>query len=269
MAEGDEVSEPEEGHMSFFDHLGELRDRLISSLKPVIPAFILAWIYREEIFSVLVIPLNQAWKSMGLGTPKLHFASPVDPIVVYLKQSMVVGLLLASPWVFYQAWSFIAPGLYAREKKIAIPFVLASTVCFTIGALFGWFVIFPPTFETLMEFSGTLPGGNVTIEATIMMGEYVSFISQMLLVFGVTFEVPVVIVFLSLIGMVNTKQLLKFGRWWFVVASVLAAILTPTQDALSMLLLLVPLVGLYYGSLIVVYMIDQKRAREQRALEAS
>jgi sec-independent protein translocase protein TatC len=266
MADSGEVSEAEEAQMSFFDHLGELRTRLISSLKPILPLFVLAWIYREEIFSMLVIPLHQAWKSMGLGTPKLHFASPVDPIVVYLKQSVVVALLAASPWVFYQIWSFIAPGLYAREKKLAIPFVAASTLCFTVGALFGWFVIFPPTFETLMDFSGTLPGGRVTIEPTIMMGEYVSFITQMLLVFGVTFEVPVVIVFLSLIGLVNAKQLIRFGRWWFVVASLLAAVLTPTQDALSMLLLLVPLVGLYYASLVVVYMIDQKREREARAM---
>jgi sec-independent protein translocase protein TatC len=249
----------DDAHMTFFEHLGELRSRLIYALIPFIPAFIVAWIFREEVFSLLVIPLNTAWKTLGLGTPKLHFASPVDPVVVYLKQSGVVALLASSPWVFWQVWMFISPGLYAREKKLVIPFVLASTVCFTIGGLFGWFYIFPPTFETLMDFAGQLPGGAVSIEPTLMMGEYVSFISQMLLVFGITFEVPVVITFLSLIGLVTYKQLLKFGRWWLVVSSVLAAILTPTQDALSMLLLLVPLVGLYYASVIIAFFIDLKR----------
>jgi len=258
--------EPEaEAHMTFIEHLEELRDRIVSSLIPMIPMFILAWVFREEIFSFLVIPLNKAWVSMGMGKPKLHFSSPVDPIVVYLKQSGVVALLGASPWVFYQGWSFIAPGLYQNEKRLVIPFVAASTVCFTIGGLFGWFYIFPPTFQTLLEFSGELPGGVVTIEPTLMMGEYISFISQMLFVFGITFEVPVVVVFLSFAGIVTAKQLMGFGRWWLVVSSILAAILTPTQDALSMLLLLVPLVGLYYIAVSFAYVIDLKRARTAAA----
>src|SRR4051812_4277201 len=256
MAELPDQVPEEELHMSFFEHLEELRDRLIWSLIPFLPAFIGAWVFREELFSLLVIPLNTAWKSMGMGVPKLHFASPVDPMVVYLKQSAIVAFLAASPWVFYQVWAFISPGLYAREKKLILPFVFASTICFTIGGMFGWFYIFPPTFTTLMDFSGQLPGGVVEIQPTLMMGEYVSFVAQMLMVFGITFEVPVVITFLSLAGIVNHKQLIGFGRWWLVVSSVIAAILTPTQDALSMLLLLVPLVGLYYASVVVAYFID-------------
>jgi sec-independent protein translocase protein TatC len=258
----------DDGNMTFFQHLAELRSRLVQSLVPCLPSFVGAWIYREELFSLLVLPLNKAWNAMGLGTPKLHFASPVDPMVVYLKQSAIVALLLSSPWVFYQLWAFIAPGLYARERRLVLPFVFASTVCFSIGGLFGWFYIFPPTFETLMEFSGQLPGGIVEIQPTLMMGEYVSFVAQMLLVFGVTFEVPVVITFLSLAGMVTHKQLLGFGRWWLVVSSLLAALLTPTQDALSMLLLLVPLVGLYYASVVVAYLIDLRRMQRD-TLEAS
>jgi sec-independent protein translocase protein TatC len=258
----------EELHMTFFEHLEELRDRLIRSLIPFIPAFIGAWIYREEVFSLLVVPLNKAWISMGMGTPKLHFASPVDPMLVYLKQSAIVAFLAASPWVFYQFWAFISPGLYSKEKRYIIPFVFASTICFTIGGLFGWFYIFPPTFETLMDFSGKLPGGVVEIEPTLMMGEYISFITQMLFVFGITFEVPVVITFLSLAGMVTHTQLLKFGRWWVVVASVLAAILTPTQDALSMLLLMGPLIGLYYLAVGFAYLIDLRRSKETAAASA-
>jgi sec-independent protein translocase protein TatC len=177
MEPEDHVPEAEV-HMTFLEHLGELRDRLLRCLVPILPAFVGAWIYREELFSFLVIPLNKAWISMGLGAPKLHFASPVDPMVVYLKQSAIVAFLATSPWVFYQLWAFVAPGLYAREKRLILPFVFASTVCFTLGGLFGWFFIFPPTFETLMDFSGQLPGGIVEIEPTLMMGEYVSFVTQ-------------------------------------------------------------------------------------------
>jgi sec-independent protein translocase protein TatC len=260
-----DVAPEDELHMTFFEHLEELRNRLVWSLVPFIPAFIAAWIYRETIFSFLVIPLNTAWLSMGMGMPKLHFASPVDPMVVYLKQSAIVAFLASSPWVFYQAWGFVSPGLYQQEKKYVVPFVLASTVCFTIGGLFGWFYIFPPTFTALMDFSGKLPGGVVEIEPTLMMGEYISFISQMLFVFGITFEVPVIITFLSLTGVVTHTQLLKFGRWWVVVASLLAAVLTPTQDALSMLLLMGPLIGLYYLAVGLAYLIDLKRGKQQPA----
>ena len=261
--------EPENDvQMTFFEHLEELRGCLVRSLIPFIPAFVIAWIFREYLFTLLVIPLNKAWQSMGLGTPKLHFASPVDPMVVYLKQSAIVAFLASSPWVFYQFWSFVAPGLYDREKRLVLPFVFASTICFTIGGLFGWFYIFPPTFETLMDFSGKLPGGAVEIEPTLMMGEYVSFVAQMLMVFGITFEVPVIIVFLSLAGMVNHKQLIGFGRWWLVVSSIIAAVLTPTQDALSMLLLLIPLVGLYYISVGITYFIDLRR-KQRETIEAS
>ncbi len=263
------MTEPEdELHMTFFEHLEELRTRLMRSLVPFVPAFILAWIYREEAFSLMVVPLHKAWQSMGLGIPKLHFASPVDPMVVYLKQSAILAFLLSSPWVFYQAWAFISPGLYAREKRYIMPFVFASTVCFTIGGLFGWFYVFPPTFATLMDFSGKLPGGVVEIEPTLMMGEYVSFVAQMLFVFGVTFEVPVIIVFLSLAGIVTHAQLVRFGRWWAVVAAVLAAVLTPTQDALSMLLLMGPLIVLYYVAVGVAYFIDARRKQREPA-EAS
>lgn len=262
-----EQAPDEDLHMTFFEHLEELRTRLVRSLIPFIPAFIVAWIFREEVFSLLVVPLNTAWQSMGMGTPKLHFASPVDPMVVYLKQSAIVAFLVSSPWVFYQGWAFISPGLYSQEKRYIVPFVLASTVCFTIGGMFGWFFIFPPTFATLMEFSGKLPGGIVEIEPTLMMSEYISFIAQMLFVFGVTFEVPVIIVFLSLANFVSYEQLKKFGRWWVVVASVLAAILTPTQDALSMLLLMGPLVGLYYIASGLAYFIDARRKRAERAAD--
>src|SRR6476620_1482279 len=133
--------------MTFFEHLEELRSRLMWSLIPFIPAFIAAWIFREEVFSLLVIPLNTAWQSMGMGVPKLHFSSPVDPMVVYLKQSAIVALMAASPWVFYQIWSFIAPGLYAHEKRMVLPLVISSSLLFMAGVAFCYFFVFGRVFD--------------------------------------------------------------------------------------------------------------------------
>lgn len=254
--------EVEEAEMGFMEHLEELRTRLIRCFYPFLPAFFLAWAFRAELMSVLSKPLATAWEAMGMEQPTLHFANPVDPIVVYLKISAVVALLLSSPWVFYQVWCFIGPGLYKSEKRLALPFVFASTMFFTVGAFFGWFVVFPPAFQTLLEFSGELPGQTLTITPTLMITEYTSFIARMLLTFGLVFEVPVVITFLAMAEIVDWRQLLGFGRWWLVVSAALSALMTP-QDVLSMVLMMVPLVVLYYLSVVFAFVLGRKRARRR------
>lgn len=261
-AHGHEPEEVEQGHMSFMDHLEELRTRLIRCFYPFLPTFFIAWAFRAELMAVLSRPLAQAWEGMGMEQPTLHFANPVDPIVVYLKISAVMALLASSPWVFYQIWAFIGPGLYKSEKRLALPFVFASTMFFTVGAFFGWFVVFPPAFQTLLEFSGELPGDVLTITPTLMITEYTSFIARMLLTFGLVFEVPVVITFLAMAEIVDWRQLLSFGRWWLVVSAVLSALLTP-QDVLSMVLMMIPLVVLYYMSVGFAFLLGRKKARER------
>jgi len=260
---GDDSGEvDEEGQMPFMEHLEELRTRLIRCFYPFLPAFFLAWAFRAELMAVLSQPLATAWQELGMTQPELHFANPVDPIVVYLKISAVIALLASSPWVFYQLWCFIGPGLYKSEKRLALPFVFESTLFFTIGSLFGWFFVFPPAFKTLLEFAGELPGQQLTITPTLMITEYTSFISRMLLTFGLVFEVPVVITFLAMAEIVDWRQLLSFGRWWLVVSAVLSALLTP-QDVLSMVLMMVPLVVLYYLSVAFAFFLGRKKQRER------
>jgi sec-independent protein translocase protein TatC len=250
--------------MTIWEHVGELRSRLIKSLVGVIPGMIIAWEYKERLLSFLVQPLTRAWKTLGLGEPTLHFANPIDPFIAYMKIAVTVGCLIASPWIFYQAWSFIAPGLYKKEKIYALPFVFASTLFFAGGAFFGYAVVFPLGFETLLAMGGMLPTGDLRVQPTIMITEYLTFATRMLLAFGVVFEVPVVISFLALAGIVNWKQLLNFGRWWVVIASVIAAVLTP-PDVGSMLMMMGPLVVLYYLAVGLAYFVGPKVEKEEVA----
>jgi sec-independent protein translocase protein TatC len=243
--------------MTVLEHLGELRSRIIKALLGTLPGMWLAWEYKEYLLDFLTAPMTVAWKKLGLGEPTIHFANPMDPFVAYMKISIICGLLIASPWVFYQLWAFIAPGLYKREKLYAIPFVLASTVFFLGGALFGYLVVFPMGFETLLGLSGVLPNSAMRVQPTIMLTEYLDFATRMLLAFGVVFEIPVIVTFLSLVGLVNWKQLLSFGRWWVVIASVIAAVLTP-PDVGSQLMMLVPLVVLYFLSVGIAYFLGPK-----------
>jgi sec-independent protein translocase protein TatC len=256
----DAPSQPENDvQMSFFDHLDELRTRLIRSTYVFLPAVAVAWIYRVPLLDFLAIPLGRAIRKLSLPTNGLHFLSPADAFVVYMKLALFVGFLASSPWVFWQAWAFVSPGLYAKEKRYAIPFVLFSTLCFLGGAVFGYYAVFPSAFETFLGFSEMLPMAGVRITPSITMSEYLDFTTQMLLAFGVVFEVPVVVTFLAITGIVDWKQLLAFGRWFIVIAAVIAAVLTP-PDIGSQITMLVPLVVLYYVSVLLAFLFGKKRA---------
>lgn len=254
---------PDDVPMTVLEHLGELRSRLIKALLGLLPGAWLAWEFKEYLLAYLLAPLTAAWKRLGLGEPTIHFANPVDLFVSYMKIAFVCGFLASSPWVFYQLWAFIAPGLYKRERYLAIPFVLASTVCFAGGAFFGYQVVFPLGFETLLGMSGMLPDESIRVQPTIMLVEYMGFATRMLLAFGVVFEIPVIVTFLAMINVVNWKQLLKFGRWWVVIASIIAAVLTP-PDVGSQVLMLVPLVVLYFLSVGLAYLFGPKVEPEKK-----
>jgi sec-independent protein translocase protein TatC len=253
---------PEDVPMTIWEHLRDLRKRLILSLLGMLPGVGVAWAYRAELLDFLVGPLAKAWVKLGLGVPTLHISNPVDLFVAYIRIAVVIGLIGTSPWIAYQAWCFVAPGLYSREKAYAIPFALASAVFFAGGAFFGYSVVFPIGFESLLGMTGMLPSHVVKVQPTIMINEYLGFATQMLLGFGIVFEVPVVVCFLALAGVVDWKQLLKFGRWWIAVASILSAVLTPSPDVGSQLMMMTPLVVLYFAAIGVAYLIGPKPSKE-------
>lgn len=252
-----DAEDPEDDvEMSFLDHLRELRTRLVRAVWGFIPGIAVAWVLREEILQFLADPYMNAFRSLGMGEPTLHFANPADMFVNYMMIALVCGGILGSPWAFYQAWLFIAPGLYRSERAKAIPFVVLSTIFFVGGAFFGYRFVLPPAFDALLSFGGTV--GGLRIQPTIMINEYLDFALRMLLALGITFEVPIVIGFISYVGLVNWKQLWEFSRWWVVIAAVIAAVLTPSGDAPTMMLVLTPLVALYYVAILFAFLVGPK-----------
>jgi len=176
--------------------------------------------------------------------------------MAYVKLSAMAGAIFALPIVLYQIWAFIAPGLYSREKRFAIPFVVSSCGLFAGGGYFGWKFAFPKAFGFLLGFSGKLDGG-ITIVPTVMVSDYIDFVTHMLVALGVAFELPVLAFFLSIAGLIDYKQLIKFFRYFVVVAFIISAVLTP-PDPLSQLLLAIPLCGLYGVSILVAYFFGRK-----------
>lgn len=254
----------EEG-MTFWEHLDELRSRLIKIMLAALVGSGFAWTYRERILSWLVTPFREAWQDLQLAkAPTLNFPDPAGLFISYLKLSVVSGVVLALPLIFYQLWAFVAPGLYSREKRFALPFVVASTGLFAGGAYFGMKFAFPIAFRYLLSFAGPVDGlAGFEIEPTIMVNDYVSFITQMLLVFGGVFELPVVAFFLTVAGLIDHTHLIKFFRYFVVLAFVLAAVLTP-PDLLSQFLMAVPLILLYGVSIGIAYVFTKTRGSKSK-----
>lgn len=255
---------PDEKPMTFWEHLDELRKRLIRSVLAFVVGCVVAWEFREDILAFLVKPYAESWVAQGLsGAPSLHFDAPGAAFVAYVKLSMLGGLALATPVIFYQLWSFIAPGLYAKEKRFVIPFVLFSSILFVGGGLFGWKTAFPITFDYFLSMSGAVGSQHLTITPTVMMGQYLDFVSQMLLAFGIVFELPLVLLFLSVAGIVNYLDLIKFGRWFILVAFIVAAVATP-PDVTSQLLMAIPMCVLYFLSIGLAYLFGKPPTDAQR-----
>jgi len=241
---------PEEHVMTFWEHLEELRSRMVRMILAFIAGGGLAYYFKERLLNVLTKPYVEA------GGRTLGVLAPADAFMAYVQLSAMAGAIFALPIVLYQIWAFIAPGLYSREKRFAIPFVVASCGLFAGGGYFGWRFAFPKAFGFLLGFTGKL-GGGIDIVANVTVDKYIDFVTHMLVAFGVAFELPVLSFFLSIAGIVNYKQLIKFFRYFIVVAFVISAVLTP-PDPLSQLLLAIPLCGLYGISILVAYFFGRK-----------
>jgi len=244
--------------MTFWEHLEELRGRLIKSILAIAIGVAVAWIYREPLLAWLTRPFVLAWHTDKLGpNATLHFGSPAALFMAYVKLAAIGGCIFALPVILYQLWSFIAPGLYHREKRLALPFVVCSCALFAAGGWFGWRVAFPVAFRYLLGFSGQVAGSALSVTPTVMIDDYLTFVARMLVAFGLVFELPVVVFFLAIAGIVNHKHLIKYARHFIVGAFVLAAIVTP-PDVVSQLLLAVPLCILYAVSIVVAWAVGKK-----------
>ncbi|HYO98246.1 MAG TPA: twin-arginine translocase subunit TatC [Polyangiaceae bacterium] len=250
-------ADPDDHSMTLWDHLAELRSRIVRMLLSFLAGGIVAWIYRESLLAWLTSPFAEAWPTGQAAAASLHFPSPASLFIAYVRIAALGGFIFALPFILYQLWAFIAPGLYSREKRFALPFVASSCLLFAAGGWFAWRFAFPAAFKYLLSFAGTV--GDVVTTPTVMIGDYLDFVTHMLLAFGFAAELPILVFFLSIAGLVDYKQLIKFFRYFVVLAFVIAAVLTP-PDPLSQLMLAVPLCVLYAISIGVCYLFARPRA---------
>jgi sec-independent protein translocase protein TatC len=250
--------------MTFWEHLDELRKRLIWSVVAFFGGCFAGWGVHEDLIKILAAPFIASWKDQHLpGMPNLNFSGPAGAFSGYFRVSMLGGAVMAAPFIFYQIWSFIAPGLYSKEKRYVIPFVMLSTILFVGGGYFGWRVAFPISFNYFLGLSGPVGTSGLTITPTIMMGEYIDFTTQMLLGFGLVFELPMLLLFLSIAGIINYLDLIKYGRYFILVAFIVAAVLTP-PDVPDQLAMAIPMCLLYLVSIGLVYLFGRKPTEEQK-----
>jgi sec-independent protein translocase protein TatC len=246
--------------MSLLEHLEELRRRLIHSVIYLVVGFGVAWGFRERIFGLMQSPITFALKKHGLST-KLIILNPIDGFNMYLKISFMAGCIIASPFVLYQVWLFISPGLYQNEKRYVVPFMAATVGLFLAGAFFGYRWVFPGSLDFLLTFSHqfqTLPEVN----------EYTELFLTVILGLGVAFELPILVFFLSLFGIVSPRFLWKNLRFAILIIFVIAAIITPTPDPLTMCVFATPLLCLYLISIAVSYMVHPARRRKKQEVQA-
>jgi sec-independent protein translocase protein TatC len=254
----------EGGTMTFWEHLDELRSRLVKALVAFMIGGIVAWFFKEDLLVILTKPFVDGWHGAEGSRPALHFPAPASLFLAYVKLSVLGGFVIGLPIILYQFWSFIAPGLYAREKRFAIPFVVLSCLLFAAGAYFGWRFVFPVAFDYLLGFAQVPVYSPIQVEPTVMINEYLEFITHALVAFGLVFEIPVVVFFLTVAGVVDHTHLIKFFRYFVVVAFIIAAVITP-PDPMSQLMLAIPLCILYGISIGIAWLFSKNRKAASNA----
>ncbi len=232
------------------DHLQELRTRIGRILLAWAIATAFAWMAREEIFRALLEPATRA---LGPDGGKLQAISPAEIFFTYLKSALLAGFVLSVPVFFWQIWAFIAPGLYPSEKRVALPFVIVSSLLFAGGALFAHSFVFPTVFAFFASFRSDF------VEPAWTMAQVFSLTTQLIIAFGVCFELPVIVFFLAASGIADTRQLLGWTKYAVLAAFVAAAILTPTPDMVTQTLLAGPLIALYLLGIGVAWIFTKRK----------
>ena len=272
---GPDEADLEGGRMPFLQHLVELRLRLRNAAIAFFLAFLVCWYYAADIFAWLRQPLFDIWVQHcehtaqtpqcvghGLasinnwGPPKLIYTGLTQPFWVDMSVGMWAGIFVASPLIFFQIWRFIAPGLYKKERRIAVSFAVISAVCFSIGALFCYYFALPQLYNFLLHYN------TRDVQSLPNIQEYLDLTRASMLGFGVVFELPLIIYFIALIGLVTHRGLWKFGRYWVVLAFTIGAVLTPGPDVVSQFLMSTPLVLLYFVAIIPAWLVTRRREKK-------
>ena len=247
-AVGDRVELP---GMSLMEHLEELRTRIFWIAGYLALGFIVAWIYRERIYNWVQAPVT----NLHL---QLNFTHPTDGLNLYIKTAFVGGAILASPFILYQVWLFISPGMYANEKKYVWPFMFATVGLFLTGAWFGYRWVLPGAIDVLVIKMAKDFHPILTIE------DYTGFFMAVILGLGITFELPILIFFLALFGIVDGKFLLKHFRYAVLAIFLIAAIICPTPDPIGMCLFATPMLALYFIGVLVAFLVHPNRRNRKK-----
>jgi sec-independent protein translocase protein TatC len=238
--------------MTLLEHLEELRRRLAWSIAAIFVGFLLCWYWAPRIFAWLSVPITQF---LPPGE-KLAFTGLVDPFMLYMKVALLAGIFLASPVVLYQFWLFVSPALYRHERRIVVPFVVFTTVFFLGGGYFGYKVAFPMVVHFLLQV-------GQGFRQVVTINEYFSMASKVILGLGLVFELPVLILLLSRLGIVTHRFLLKYFRYAVLVIFLIAAVITPTPDIPTQCVFALPMVALYLLGVLVAWIFGKKRPVEE------
>jgi sec-independent protein translocase protein TatC len=244
--------------MPLLAHLEELRKRIIFSVLGVLVGFLSCWSFADRIFGLVQQPLIQALHHHGLSGG-LVYLNPTEPFNLYLEVGFVAGLFATSPFVFYQLWLFIAPGLYRKEKRYVLPFLLSTVGLFIAGGFFGYKMVYPASLDFLI-------GYGLRFQPMITIGEYTKLFLTIIIGLGLIFEMPILVFFLALMRVITARWMWRNLRYSILAIFVVAAMVTPTTDILNMCLFAAPMVALYAVSIGVAWLVSSARERRARAV---
>ncbi len=243
--------------MSFLEHLEELRKRLIYSVLSVVVGFVACYVYVERIYGLMQKPIVEALRNHHMSD-SLVYLSPTEPFNLYIKIGFLAGIFFACPVILYQVWLFISPGLYRHEKRYVVPFMISTVGLFIAGGLFGYKIAFPAALDFLIGYSAQF-------KPMITIGEYTDLFLTIIIGLGAVFEMPILVFFLALMGIVSPGWMWNNFRYSILIIFVIAAIVTPTTDILNMCIFAAPMILLYLVSIAVAWLVHpnrRKRAKE-------
>src|SRR5579864_1203986 len=242
--------------MSFLEHLEELRRRIIYSIAGVGVAFFVCFYYADRIFGLMQRPIMEALQRNHMPE-KLVYLNPTEPFNMYLKVALLAGLFVASPFVLYQLWLFVSPGLYRHEKRYVMPFMFSTVALFLAGGYFGYKLVYPAALNFLIDF-------GKQFQPMITIGEYTDLFLTIIIGLGVIFEMPILVFFLSLMGIISAGWMWRNFRYSILVIFIIAAIITPTTDIMNMCIFAAPMVALYAMSIGVAWIFHPKGRKARR-----
>ena len=254
----DDDGDPDEegmARMSFVEHLEELRKRLIHALIGFAGSFVACLFFAPDIWKFVSAPAIQALRHLGANPPVLIAITPMEQFnTIWIKAPMIVSIFVASPIIIYEVWAFIAPGLYKRERRWAIPFILCTSGLFIAGGCFGYFVVFRFGLEFLLGI-----GRDVGVQALVTISEYFDLFVDVMLGVGIVFELPVLIFFLALLRIASPRFLIQHSRYAILAIVIVAAVITPTPDVFNLMLFALPMILLYFVGVFAAYLLQLNR----------